>query len=416
MRRRDISAALLASATGGVLLPKAATAQTCTAPCYAQTAAETAAGVTPVNYNYPPLWADRYGTNSATLNSNGTVTWADMTGAIQSAIDVAAIQGGSFYASGDKYSGTTVCGQRVILQPTTYLTSSPIVIPSGVTLQGAGGYGPSPGKTYGTGTCIYYTGTYNGGIGSAAVQLGTSTSSISYFASVADLAITLTQPLTYGVQFLCTGNASAQNIWVFNPSTNVQSQNGFVIGFSSGTASVSSFFNTLINCYSQWCHNGFVFDYGGSYPTQTTFLQCSAVGLSPSDTTGCGVAFSQALDGEGSNFISCYFENFNTGVYFNGQPNITFVGTQFDTCVNDIRWSGSDQNVTFVGLRNWTQTGTPGTTCGVVNGSTPTTGNQIAEFSANNKPGTTTTSPSAWLPVTVPGASGSANYYIPLWQ
>ncbi|MFZ1099766.1 MAG: hypothetical protein WAN26_10245, partial [Steroidobacteraceae bacterium] len=60
MLRRDISTALLATATGAALLPKSATAQTCTAPCYAQTAAEITAGITPVNTSYPPLWADRY--------------------------------------------------------------------------------------------------------------------------------------------------------------------------------------------------------------------------------------------------------------------------------------------------------------------------------------------------------------------
>src|SRR5581483_8822214 len=61
MHRRDISAALLASATGLALLPRQSAAQTCTAPCYTQTAAEAAASVTPVNPSFPPGDVRRYG-------------------------------------------------------------------------------------------------------------------------------------------------------------------------------------------------------------------------------------------------------------------------------------------------------------------------------------------------------------------
>jgi hypothetical protein len=39
-------------------------------------------------------------------------------------------------------------------------------------------------------------------------------------------------------------------------------------------------------------------------------------------------------------------------------------------------------------------------------------GTQTATFSATNKPGTGTTAPSKWLPITCDGAT----YYIPLWQ
>jgi hypothetical protein len=362
MLRRDISAALLASATGAVLLPKSATATTCTAPCYATTYAENAAKVTVVNNNYPPLWADRYGTNA-------TPGLTDMTAAINAAVSVAAIQGGS--------PGPAMSGERVILQATTYKTSSPIVISTGVTVQGAGGYGINyPSDTIGSGTCILYSGAANTG----AIQLGNSMTSLTAFPAVADLGITLTTAETYGVQFLCTANGSARNIFVLNafPKT-IQSQNGFVIGAASGAPTVSCFFNTLINCYAQFVHQGFVFDNGGGTmnPTQTTFLQCSALGMYnlpagdmiPSDTTGNGVSFAQPGDGVGSTFVGCYFENFATGVYLNGTNSVTFTGTYFEACGNDIRWSGSDQAVTFFGLYPWTQTGTPGTACGVVNGS-----------------------------------------------
>ena len=61
MRRRDVSKALVASAAGAALLPRQTQAQTCTAPCYPQTAAEAAAGVTPTNTSYPPGNVFRYG-------------------------------------------------------------------------------------------------------------------------------------------------------------------------------------------------------------------------------------------------------------------------------------------------------------------------------------------------------------------
>ena len=43
---------------------------------------------------------------------------------------------------------------------------------------------------------------------------------------------------------------------------------------------------------------------------------------------------------------------------------------------------------------------------------TVTAGSQTATFTATNKPGTATTAPTKWLPMTADGAT----YYIPLWQ
>jgi len=97
MDRREISKAIFASATGTALLSQTAQAQTCTAACYPQTAAETAAIAaataahttppTPVNLTYPPLYVDRYGTNT----TPGTTS---MTQAFQAAVNVAKLAGG----------------------------------------------------------------------------------------------------------------------------------------------------------------------------------------------------------------------------------------------------------------------------------------------------------------------------------
>lgn len=64
MDRRDLSKILLGSTAGAVLLGKQAQAQSCVAPCYAQTAAEIAAQVTPVSSQYPELHAFRYMTSA----------------------------------------------------------------------------------------------------------------------------------------------------------------------------------------------------------------------------------------------------------------------------------------------------------------------------------------------------------------
>lgn len=58
MRRRDISTGLFAAAAGASLLPRATQAQSCTLPCYPATAAEIAAGITPVSLQYPPDGTD----------------------------------------------------------------------------------------------------------------------------------------------------------------------------------------------------------------------------------------------------------------------------------------------------------------------------------------------------------------------
>jgi hypothetical protein len=77
MHRRDISVALFASAAGSALLSERSEAQSCTAPCYAQTSAESAAGVTPTNTAYPPGNVLRYG-----ADPNGS---ADSTAAFNAA-------------------------------------------------------------------------------------------------------------------------------------------------------------------------------------------------------------------------------------------------------------------------------------------------------------------------------------------
>ena len=91
MLRRDISKALLATAAGSAVVAQRAEAQNCTAPCYAQTAAEMLATnpatgnppVVPTNYAYAPGDIRRYGATSASAAT-----------ALQAAINVM-IKGGT---------------------------------------------------------------------------------------------------------------------------------------------------------------------------------------------------------------------------------------------------------------------------------------------------------------------------------
>jgi hypothetical protein len=110
MRRRDISKALFATATGSTVVAQRAQARTCTAPCYAQTAAEmavvTAGGLPPINFSYPPCCPDRYATNVTPAST-------DMTAAINNAFKVATV------ANGGR-------GNTVQFLPTTYGISGTI--------------------------------------------------------------------------------------------------------------------------------------------------------------------------------------------------------------------------------------------------------------------------------------------------
>jgi hypothetical protein len=119
MQRRDISMGLFASAAGAALLAERAEAQTCTAPCYAQTALESAAGITPSNVAYLPGDVRRYG--------------ADPTGAHDS---TAAFRSACF----STYAGWTPSTNKanVFVPAGRYVISSTVYVRSGVSIFGAG--------------------------------------------------------------------------------------------------------------------------------------------------------------------------------------------------------------------------------------------------------------------------------------
>jgi hypothetical protein len=122
MHRRDISKALFASAAGSTLVAQRAEAQSCVAPCYARTAAETAP---PTNLAYPPGHVYRYGTNT----TPGTT---DMTSAINTCADVCRLgyytlqlPGETCLVSGSlNFSGIEVIGAGSIFRGLTHIKAN----------------------------------------------------------------------------------------------------------------------------------------------------------------------------------------------------------------------------------------------------------------------------------------------------
>jgi Pectate lyase superfamily protein len=101
MQRRDLSKILLASTATSALAMRSVQAQTCTAPCYARTAPEIAAGVMPTNLAYPQGDVRRYG-----ADPTGS---ADSTTGIQNALNV----GQAVYIAGGTYKITAALTNSV---------------------------------------------------------------------------------------------------------------------------------------------------------------------------------------------------------------------------------------------------------------------------------------------------------------
>jgi hypothetical protein len=122
MQRRDVSVALFASAAGSTLLTQRATAQSCTAPCFARTAAEVNSGVTPANTQYSP---DHVGYDVRRTGATGLGSADD-----SAAIATAASVGSALYFAAGTYrvASSLVLGvpclfdYRAVLKPDAGVT------------------------------------------------------------------------------------------------------------------------------------------------------------------------------------------------------------------------------------------------------------------------------------------------------
>lgn len=127
MLRRDLATMLVASAAGSALVTKSASAQTCIAPCYPQTWAESVAGVVPADTTRLPGDVRRYGGVGDGI--------ANDTNAVQQAH----AQGKQTWIGLVPQGGKVKSGARPYLPPGRWLITSPI--------------DPCPLGMYGDGAC-----------------------------------------------------------------------------------------------------------------------------------------------------------------------------------------------------------------------------------------------------------------------
>jgi parallel beta-helix repeat protein len=126
MQRRDLSKVLIGAAAASAVIAIPAQGQTCSTPCYPQTAIELAAGVTPANTAYLPGDVRRYGADSTgSTDSTSALAAAITTGYSLYFCD------GTFLTSGNltPKSGTTWWGTGILKSSST---SNVLVVVNGI--------------------------------------------------------------------------------------------------------------------------------------------------------------------------------------------------------------------------------------------------------------------------------------------
>lgn len=293
---------------------------------YPQTPAEIAAGVTPVNYAYPELYAPRYGwSESASAATNAT--------ALNNAIAVAS-----------KYSTT---GATVQLPPGIFsLGTNLIYIPTNVIVNGAG--------MVATRINSDNTGLYAFSLG------GPLSGSLKYGCGLSNLRIELSQTNGKSVQLMETVGAQVKNLYIEGPVSASRSTQGVVI--DGGNA--SAFFNVLNNVLCNHIHVGFdLLTSGTKQPTQQFFIECTSVGDVATDTSSIGYRLQGGGaangTGAGSLWLGGNFESCGTGVYYTtGCGSSTMQGGRFEGNTVDVLAEGAPGAQTLMGCwLNTTGTG-----------------------------------------------------------
>jgi len=441
MQRRQLSKALFAAAAGSAITAKVAEAQTCTTPCYPQTSAESAAGVTP-NTTYPSgpiVDIRRYGWSSSNTGAQNAT-------ALNTAFSLAVAT-----TSSGNY------GVTILLPPGTYAVNA-FTIPQYVIVRGSGKRA----------TILTYTSTGPG----AMITLGGTGSSLYYGTGITDLSVQFTG--TEGICVLAQGTVGAEIARLYLEGENIVAGRTTLAVEIDGS-NASSFFNKIDQVEANHWHAGFVVTTLGSEPaTQQIFVDCNVTGDVATDATSSGF-FVNSGCGDNTVLTGCDFEYCGFGIYLDA-GNITFFGCRTEGNGADIYASPSINPCTFVGctLNSFPGSASTGyykhqylgcfsyngslqrnvlapTTCyansaadipllvqgysgqtsdvvqvqdstGAENfGISPageltvnnqvTTGSTTAAFSASNKPGSTNGGPTKWLTIKADGEL----YTIPLW-
>ena len=207
---------------------------------------------------------------------------------------------------------SAVSAPIVKLRPnSSYLISTGIVVPYGITLDCQGSY-------------ISYTGS------GVAITAGDRDDTLNYFTSILNFSIKLNDHDACGLKTVC----AAESVY-----------NGYIEGYTTGITNtrtcrgveinggdVSSFGNV----YSVFCnhtHHGFYITSNGgagSQPTANLFLNCTAIGDQTLDDASVGWYWDDlglSGFGDGAKYLNCNAEDCNIGLYFgSGCRGIDFNG------------------------------------------------------------------------------------------
>ncbi len=321
MDRRDISRVLLGTAAGAALLSQRAQAQTCTAPCYAQTADESSAGVVPSDFSREPgpiADARRYGFSSAASASTNTL-------ALQAAIQ--SLPPGN----------ASIRGGTVQLPPGLFALND-VVIPQYVRVCGAG-RGATTIQYAGSGACF--------SLGSSAA-----TGVLKYGCTVADLSVVLSNGAGRAVQLVETVGAVVARLYL--EGALVVGRSNIGVAVDGGTA--SSFFNRIDDVICNHMHIGYkLLTSAGQRTSQNFFSNCTSFG----DGTTYGLSRGLVVDpseGDGTVWIGGNIENCHIGVFPNiGALSVTMIGTRFEGNYLDITSGTGQQPWTFIGINTDTE-------------------------------------------------------------
>lgn len=273
MQRREISKALLLASAGAVALTETAQAQTCTAPCYAVIPAETAAGVTVYQNQYPPGDIRRY--------YGGEVDWTLALSRLNSVWK----QGVACFIPTGTYPYTT--------SPNWFVASDSLCGTSGhpkcVTMQLTGERGAVLQHT-GSGVAFNIS---NGTTGAASVPI-----------TISNIIISGNSNTTEGFSLQGVVSSYFRMIEVRNVAGKAFAiRFGVRNQFDTCSFSTNNFPSTVLPTH------GFYIDHDpnpGNYSTLCTFTNCYAEGF-----PGTGVEIAK---GSSNAFIGCTFEAVSIGI------------------------------------------------------------------------------------------------------
>jgi hypothetical protein len=286
------------------------------------TAAEQAAGVTPVNFAYAPgpvIDVRRYGwsaSNTATQNA----------AALTQAIAVSQ----AFFASGN-YGGT-------IQLPSGTFALNPVVLPAYTIVRGTGRRS----------TILQW----NSASSVALFTLGGTGGQVYYSPGLSDVSVQLTG--TQGTIVLLQGTVGAEVTRLYLEGETITSSRS-TIGVSIDGSNASAFFNRVSDVECNHLHTGFLqTTSGSSQPTQNYFSNISGNGDKGTDPSSQGIVLGNGSaptgTGQGSVYNCFDLEFYGIGVRATSVcGTAAFVGGRWEGNTNEAQFDNNSGPQVFVG-------------------------------------------------------------------